>query len=368
MWRPMIRLRPGPWIIGLLLVALAGGIAVQAAPRAKSIDGQAAGTNLAERGSAMAVVTVHPVLTQWQDTIETSGVIAPWQEAVINAQIGGYQIVELRADVGDQVQKGQVLAVLNAAFLQAQRAELQAKLDQAVADRQRAAALSAKGNLSDKSLLLAQTEEKSARALLDLKLLEIKYATVVAPDAGIIVSRAAMLGQVSQLGTELFRIIRQGRLEWRAEVSASELMKVSAGQKVEVELPGGEVAAGTVRQVSPTLDEDTRRGLIYVDLVADDVARAGMYSDGRIFLGARQGLVVPAASLLIKDGRNYVASVSGSEDGSTVSLTPVAVGGYAGDRAEITDGLSPIDLIVGEGAGLLDDGDRVRVVQAAPRD
>lgn len=368
MWRPIIRLRPAAWIIGLLLLALAGGIAVNAAPRAKSIDGPAAEASLAERNSAMAVVTVQPIFTEWQDTIETFGVIAPWQEAVISAQIGGYQIVELRADVGDQVEKGQVLAVLNPAILQAQRAELQAKLDQAVADRERAVALSAKGNLSEKSLLQAQTEAKSAKALLDLKLLEIKYATVVAPDAGIVVSRAAMLGQVSQLGTELFRIIRQGRLEWRAEVPASELAKVSAGQRVEVELPTGAVASGIVRKVSPILDANTRRGLLYADLIAGDIARAGMYGNGRIFLGSRQALVVPAASVLVKDGRNYAARVSGSDEGSTVSLAPVAVGGYAGDRAEITEGLSPIDSIVVEGAGLLDDGDRVRVVQAAPRE
>jgi multidrug efflux pump subunit AcrA (membrane-fusion protein) len=93
-----------------------------------------------------------------------------------------------------------------------------------------------------------------------------------------------------------------------------------------------------------------------------------MFSRGRIVLGARQALVVPAASLLIKDGRHYVAKVSGPEDGATVSLAPITVGHYSGDQAEITDGLSPNDTIVSEGAGLLDDEDRVRVVRAASRE
>lgn len=361
----MIRLRSASWIIGLLLLALAGGIAVNAAPGMVPDDESSARAGAAPTGNSMAVVTVRPVLAEWHDDIETAGVIAPWQEAVINAQIGGYQIIELHADIGDVVQKGQVLAVLNQAFLQAQRAELQAKLDQAVANRKRASTLSANGNLSEKSLLQAQTEEKSAKALLDQKLLEIKYATVVAPDEGIIISRAAMLGQVSQLGTELFRMIRQGRLEWRAEIVASDLAKVSAGQKVEVDLPGGEIAIGVVRKMSPILDDATRRGLLYADLMEGGTARAGMFSKGRILLGARPALVVPAASLLIKDGRHYAARVSGPEDGSTVSLVPVTVGGYSGDQAEITEGLSPDDTIVGEGSGLLDDGDRVRVVRTA---
>ena len=366
--KPKIRWRFVPWIAGSLLLALVGGIVVNAAAGMTSNHTEEARPSVAPTGNAMAVVTVRPILARWQDAIETAGVIAPWQEATINAQIGGYQIVELRADVGDVVEEGQVLAVLNQAFLQAQRAELQAKLDQAVADRKRASALSAKGNLSEKNLLQAQTDEKSAKALLDQKLLEIKYATVVAPDAGIVVSRSAMLGQVSQLGTELFRIIRQGRLEWRGEIAASDVEKVSVGQEVQVDLPGGGAAVGVIRKISPVLDEVTRRGLIYADLIEGDMARAGMFSKGRILLGVRSALVVPAASLLIKDGRHYAAKVSGSADGSMVSLVPVAVGGYFGDQAEITGGLSPDDMVVLEGAGLLDDGDRVRVLRAALRE
>lgn len=355
-------MRPVLWLVGLLLLALASGIAVNAAPDLKSGEEETAGRRIGPETSALAVVAVHPVLTEWQDTIATSGIIAPWQEAVISAQIGGYQIIELRADVGDTVEKGQVLAVLNPAMLQAQRAELQAKLDRAVADRKRAEILSAKGNLSEKSLLGAETEEKSAKALLEQKLLEIKYAAVVAPDSGIIVSRSAMLGQVSQLDAELFRIIRQGRLEWRAEVPAADLSKVVAGQSVEIDLPDGEAASGVIRTVSPSLDETTRRGLIYVDLVEGGSARAGMYASGRIMLAHRQALVVPAASLLIRDGRHYVAKLMNAGSGAAIALAPVTVGGYAGDRAEIAGGLSPIETIVGEGAGLLDDGDRVRVV------
>jgi len=356
-------IRPILWLVALLLLALVSGIAVNAAPSMRSRGDGVLDAGVDRAAPTTAVVAVHPIFTKWQDSIETAGVIAPWQEAVVSAQIGGFQIVELRADVGDVVEKGQVLAVLNPSMLQAQRAELQARLDRAVADWKRASVLSAQGNLSEKSLLQAETEEKIARALIEQKLLEIKYAIVVAPDSGIIVSRSAMLGQVSQLDTELFRITRQRRLEWRAEVAASDLSKVLAGQSVNLDLPDGGVALGVVRAVSPGLDETTRRGLIYVDLVEGGTARAGMYAAGRIILANRQALVVPAASLLIKDGRRYVAKLSGAGSRLAIELAPVAVAGYSGDQAEIADGLSPIDTIVGEGAGLLDDGDRVHVAR-----
>lgn len=356
----MIRLMP--WLIGLLLLASVGGLAVAAASRIPPGDPEPASRIAGPEVGSMTVMTVHPTLTEWPDLIETSGVIEPWQEAVINAQVGGYQIIELRADVGDVVEKGQVVALLNPAMLHAQRAELQARLDRAVADRKRAALLSAKGNMSEKNLLQAETEEKSARALLEQKGLEIKYATVVAPDSGIVMSRSATLGQVSALGTELFRLIRQGRLEWRGEIPASELWKVAPGQSAEVMLPGGEIALGTVRQVAPSLDESSRRGVAYVDLGMDSAARAGMYTKGRIVLARRQALVVPAAGLLIRDGRHYVAKATVDGTGAAVTLAPVAIGGYSGALAEIMGGLSPLDTIVSEGAGLLNDGDRVRIV------
>lgn len=364
----MIRFRPAPVIVGLLPLILLGGIAAFAIQRTSAKSMEPATETIAPEHGAMAVVTERATFAEWQDAVETSGVIAPWQEAVINAQIGGYQVVEIRADVGDVVQKGQVLAILNQEFLEVQRDELQAKWNRAAADLKRAATLSTKGNISEKDLLQVQTEEKIAKALLEQKLLEIKYATVTAPDAGVIVSRSAMLGQVGQLGTELFRIIRQNRLEWRAEIAASDFSKVAAGQKVEVDFPDGGVAVGIVRMISPTLDDTTRRGLVYADLTGDSVARAGMYNGGRILLGKRRALVVPAASLLVRDGRHYVAKVLGPENGTSVSLVPVAIGRYSGDRTEVTNGLSPEDTIIGEGAGLLDDGDRVRVVRSISRE
>lgn len=364
----MISFRPVPILVGLLPLILLGGVAVFALQRMTVNSMEPATENTAPAPSAMAVVTERASFADWQDTIETSGVIAPWQEAIINAQIEGYQVVEIRADVGDVVQKGEVLAILDQEILEVQRDELQAKWAKAAADLKRAVTLSTNGNISEKDLLQVQTEEKIAKALLEQKLLEIKYATVTAPDAGIIVSRSVMLGQVGQLGTELFRIIRQSRLEWRAEIAASDLTKVAAGQKVEVDITDGGVVAGVVRMISPTLDDTTRRGVVYVDLTGDSEARAGMYSGGRILLGKRRALVVSAASLLVRDGRHYVAKVLGPENGASVSLVPVAIGRYSGGTTEVTSGLSTQDTIIGEGAGLLDDGDRVRVVRANSRE
>ena len=89
---------------------------------------------------------------------------------------------------------------------------------------------------------------------------------VLAPDDGVVSVRSATVGAVVAPGTELFRLIRQGRLEWRAEVAATDLARLSVGQNVRVQPVGGPALTGTVRMVAPTLDPQTRNALVYVDL------------------------------------------------------------------------------------------------------
>lgn len=315
--------------------------------------------------NAIAVTGINPRAAMWANTIDAYGVIAPWQEATISAQVGGYQIIEILADVGDVVEKGQIVAVLNPAILKAEEAELKAKYDQAVANRKRAATLKAKGNLSAKDLLQNETDEKSTQALLASNQLHLKYTKVVAPDSGIITARSATLGSVSEIGSVLFQMIRLGRLEWRGEIPVAELARVAPGQTVKLQLPNGATATATIRQIAPTIDSSTRLGLIYADIEQPSPAIAGMYTRGEIFLGEHPALVVPAASVILRDGHSQVAKLSGENGLSKVSLQPVTVGRYAGSEVEIVAGLDAGDVVVDSGAGLLNDGDSVRVVPRA---
>lgn len=315
--------------------------------------------------NALAVTQVSPRETVWPNTIEAYGVISPWQEATISAQVGGYQIIDVLADVGDVVKKGQVVAVLNPAILKAEEAQLKAKHDQAVANRKRAATLKAKGNLSEKDLLQNETDEKSTRALLASNQLQLGYTSVVAPDAGIITSRTATLGAVSEIGGALFQMIRQGRLEWRGEVPAAELSRVAPGQRVELHLPNGATAIAKIRQIAPTVDSSSRLGMIYADIELPSAAIAGMYTSGKIFVGMDPAIVIPATSVILRDGRNQVARLTGENETSNVTLQAVTTGRYAGNEVEIVEGLTPADIIVDSGAGLLNDGDTVRVIRPA---
>ena len=316
--------------------------------------------------AALTVTEVTARNTLWPMTVEASGAIAPWQEASIGTQIGGYQLIDVRVNVGDRVRKGQLLARLDPALLNAEQAELRASYEQAEANRQRALSLKASGGISDQDVLQYVTQARTAAAGLAAKRLQLRYTSVVAPDDGVISARTATLGAVAPAGQEFFRLIRQGRLEWRGELTAAQLARMSSGQQIMLDLPDGTHAAARVRQTAPILDERSRLGIVYADIVGGSRARAGMYANGRIEMAERPATVVPAQSVVIRDGRNYVLKLARREAARRVSLQAVTIGRRRGDEVEIAGGISEGDHVVVQGAGFLNDGDVVRLAPTAP--
>ncbi len=293
--------------------------------------------------------------------MEASGTITAWQEASIGAQIGGYQLSDVLVNVGDQVKKGQVLTRHDPNLLRADEAQLKARYDQAEANWQRALSLKGRGFLSDKDALQQETEAKTAEALLVAKQLQLKYTEVVAPDDGVISSRTATLGAVVPVGQELFRLIRQNRLEWRGELTAAQLAQIVPGQRIILALPDGGTAAAKVRQTAPSLDPQSRLGVVYADLEPGSRARAGMYVGGRVILGESQARVIPSESVVIRDGRSFVLKIADGNSRPRVALQAVTIGRRQGSDVEITSGIEVDDRVVVQGAGFLKDGDIVRL-------
>ena len=313
---------------------------------------------------ALTVTAVQPRRGIWPVALEASGSIAAWQEASIGARVGGYGLVEVLVNVGDQVTKGQVLARFDPSLLRAEAARLQANAEQAKANEQRTLSLQKTGTVSDRDALQFVTQARTTEALLETNRLQLGYTEVVAPDDGVISSRTATLGAVVTVGQELFRLIRQNRLEWRGELTAEQLVHVEAGQRVELRLPGGGAASATVRQLAPALDPRTRLGIVYADVAPGSAARAGMYADGRIITGESGVTVVPAECVTIRDGRSYVLKLMEEGTMPRVALQPIVVGRRQGSELQIVEGVGSDDRLVATGAGFLNDGDLVRVADA----
>ncbi|MBT0964147.1 efflux RND transporter periplasmic adaptor subunit [Denitromonas iodatirespirans] len=323
--------------------------------------------------SALSVSLVAPQREKWSDRIVATGSIEPWQAASIGAEISGERLVEVLVAVGDTVKKGQLLARLTQEStqveLQMQRASLaeaEANLGHAKLSAERARRLDASRAISAQDLLEYETGEKTAEAKVAIVKsqiaalnLRLRKTKIVAPDDGVISERNATVGSLTDHTPELFRLIRQGRIEWRAELWAEQQAAVKIGQLVWLIDPLGRQVEGRVRQIAPTVDNASRKSIVYVDVEGSDVLKPGVLVTGAFSAAERQALTIPESALVTRDGFNYVMV---HQDDGRVAQRKLAIGSRNDGRVEVRSGLTGEERIVESGAAFLNDGETVTVV------
>ena len=373
-----------PLVVAAAVVALVAGGAywIMTSPKGDAAAGAASAPQAAVPAQG-AASGAKPALTvtlaqvshvQLPVALAANGNIGAWQEASIGADTNGLRLTQVLVNVGDKVQKGQLLATFAAdsvradvAQAKASLAEAQAQWVDAQANAERANSLKGTGALSTQQIeqmltaaKAAQARVQATQAVLDAQSIRLGNAQVLAPDHGVISARNASVGAVVGAGMELFRLIRQGRLEWRGEVTAAELARVKVGNKVSVITAAGTKLEGRVRAIAPTVDPVSRASLVYVDLPAGtQQAKAGMFARGEFDLGATSANTVPPTALVVRDGFSYLYRVNAD---NRVSQIKVQTGRIVGDRVEVLTPLAAGTRLVATGAGFLNDGDLVRVV------
>lgn len=355
-------------VVGGVVLRIGGGREARdsAAPRARAAV-------VASRDAALTVTAVELAPVELTRTVTVNGSIQPWQEVIIAPEVGGYRVAEVNVDIGDSVTKDQELVKLSSALLSAEVATKEAMLKQrraellnAEAALKRARALSNQDVLSAADLdqlssdaLAAEARLESARADLETSELRLKFTSVTAPDDGVITSRTVTIGEIAQAGNEMLRLLRRGRVEWRGEVPEARLDELAVGQTAKVTTADGSEFKGRIRIVAPTIASANRTGLVYVDLDSDMRLRPGMFARGEIEIGRSMGYTVPLQSVVNADGYSYVFVLHPDH---TVERRRVGTAAVHDSDIEVTNGLTAGELIVGEGAGFLKDGDLVNVV------
>ena len=331
-----------------------------------------------EQKAALTVTVVQPEQQNWKQTFTANGNIAAWQEVVIGSELSGQRLTRVNVNVGDEVKRGQVLAEINSdtiradlAAAKASYAEAQAVLADAVTNNKRIQQLRNTGAISAQELTQYQTSQATAQARLDASRAQIEsnqlrlaQTQVISPDNGVISARTATVGSLAQTGQELFRLIRDHRLEWRAEVTTSDLYKLKQGMNARIFSPDPAQPAitGKVRIIAPVIDPQTRYGLVYVVLPATQAFRMGMFVKGEFDLGEKPALTIPQTALLLRDGFAYVFIVGKN---NRVAQQKVTVGRRLADRVEILDLPANVKLVA-SGTGFLTDGDLVTVAKDIP--
>jgi len=368
--------RRGKATILVAFVALAGAAAVATGQAVKDTRSDtAAKKQAASARPALTVSTVAPQKAEWPRTISANGNITAWQEAVIGAELSGLRLTDVLVNVGDTVKRGQLLARIAADAVSADLAqarasvvEAEAALAEARANAERSKQLQAQGFISPQATIQVVTAEQTtaarlaaARARVQAEEVRLAQTRIVAPDDGVISARTATVGSLTQPNQELFRLIRGGRLEWRAEVTAAELARLRPGIAASLTTPSGERITGRVRAVAPSVDPATRNGIAYVDIASGTAARAGTFARGEFELDRSPALTLPQSAVLLRDGFAYVFRIGPD---NKVAQIKVELGRRVGDRVEVRDGIEATTRVVETGAGFLADGDTVRVVEA----
>lgn len=325
----------------------------------------------------MAVSKVRPTQAVWKKSVRVNGEVVPWQYATIASQLAGQSIISLSVQVGDKVKRGQIVAKLSNFSLLAQRRSLEAQHHQAEINTslaklnfERASKLKESRNITDQAIeqikaqydiALSQTMEIAARR--DLLDNDINFSTIVAPDDGIVSEQLASLGQVVGVGTELFKIIRREQLEWRGNVAPTLLPEIVLGQSVIFDLPDGSKIEGLVCRIDPTANISTRLITLSVSLPQHAFVKNGMVLQGNLLLRDEKVISIPAKSVVLRDGKSYLAKINQINSRFYIHLLSVSTGQRNGNDISILSKLNPEDSFVLDGAGLLNEGDAITVIE-----
>ncbi|MEG6508670.1 efflux RND transporter periplasmic adaptor subunit [Methyloligella sp. 2.7D] len=340
--------------------------------QAQSAD---AATNPSGVQAALSVLVAPVAQSSIENKLTATGSVVAWREMPIGSEASGLAVTAVDVDEGDRVQKGDRLVKLDDRLLQAQIAQQKAAIEKAEAtlanaktDLQRADKMT-KGILSEQTIDERATLVKTsaadlaeAKALLAQYEAELARTEILAPTDAIVAERSVTLGQVVESGTELFRLIRDGRLELDAEIPEADFASIRPGQSATVIGPSGARYPATVRQAAEIVDETTRLGVVHVALPEDTPLKIGMFARVEIDAGNEIATTVPQKALVWRGGK---AGAFVLQDDGTVAFAALSLGRQTSDQVAVEDGLSPGQRIVVSGAGLLNEGDPVRAETAS---
>ncbi|WP_084164771.1 efflux RND transporter periplasmic adaptor subunit [Skermanella stibiiresistens] len=393
------------WLTGkLLLGAALLGLSLSPLPLAAPAQAESPAAAAVPKPPSVSVIKAEPGTLV--ETILLTGTLVPRDEVMVGAEIDGLAIIELLAEEGDEVARGQVLARLSRDMLDAQAAQNAAAISRAAAaiaqarnqiaeananarqaslaydrvrtlqdrgnaslealEQREAAALVAKARVAvaEDALRLAQADRELADAQQREIEVRIGRTEIKAPAAGIVSRRDARLGAlVSSAGEPLFKIIGNGTIEVQADVPETALARLRVGQPAQVR-PAGmeELVPGRVRLVSPEIDRTSRLGRIRVSVERVPGLAIGAFARGAVEVDRRDGTLVPLSAVL---NRNDGAVIQVVRDG-VVETRAITVGLKADGKAEIRTGLNPGEDVIAISGTFVRDGDRVTPVPLPP--
>lgn len=347
------------FVIGLAIISGRGGD--KKAPAAGSSAGQ-----------IPTVTVVVPGRSEVGRTVTASGPLGAKRDQPVGIAGQGGRVIRVLVDAGSWVRAGQVLAVIDRSVQTQQAAQLAAQVDAAKAqaalaqsDYDRAIALQGRGFISKAEIDAkkaardaAFAQVKVAQAQLGATRAQIGQLDVTAPTSGLVLSRNVELGQIVSPGSgALFRLAEGGEMELQAQLAQQDLAYVHVGMPAQVTPVGAtQSIAGTVWQVAPIIDPQSRLGQVRISVPYAPSIRPGGYAEAKITAGTTSAPLLPQSAVLSDDKGNYVYIINGRNE---VERRDVTIGSVNDAGVTIASGLSGNEAVVLSAGPFLNPGQKV---------
>jgi RND family efflux transporter MFP subunit len=358
-------------IAAVALIALAVIVAAVLMGRGTT-SGKEQAAAAAGAGQVPTVTVVVPGQSQVARTITASGPLAAKRDQPIGVAGSGGRVVRVLVDAGTWVHAGQVLAVIDRAVQAQQAAQMAAQVESARANAalaqsnyERALALQGRGFVSKAEIDskkatrdAANAQVRVAQAQLGQMRAEIGRLNVVAPASGLILDRSVEVGQVVGPGSgALFRLAEGGQMEMRAQLAQQDLAQVHVGIPASVTPVGSDRSfSGTVWQVAPVIDPQSRLGEVRISVPYDPAMRPGGFAEAKITAGTTVAPMLPQSAVLSDDKGNFVYIVNGKNQ---VERRDIQIGNVNDAGVTIASGLSGREAVVLSAGPFLAPGQKV---------
>ena len=331
-------------------------------------------------GQVPSVTVVVPGQTAVGRVIGASGPLGAKRDQPVGIAGSGGRVVSVLVDAGSWVRAGQTLAVVDRSVQAQQAAQLSAQVEAARANAalaqsnyDRAIALQGRGFVSKAEIDskkasrdAAFAQVRVAQAQLGATRAEIGRLNVIAPTSGLILSRSVEVGQIVSPGSgALFRLAEAGQMEMRAQLSQQDLTFIHTGMNAQVTPVGSDrTFTGTVWQVAPVIDPQSRLGDVRIAVPYDPSMRPGGFAEAKITSGTTMAPLLPQSAVLSDDAGNYVYIINSKNE---VERRNIEIGTVNDNGVTIKSGISGNERVVLSAGPFLNPGQKVNPRRQAAR-
>lgn len=365
--------------IAVIVAAVALAMSMRSHKSAAGAPAVASARGAGGKGGQVPTVTVVvPGQSSVGRVISASGALAARRDQPVGVAGAGGRVTRVLVDAGSWVRAGQVLATIDRSVQAQQAAQLAAQIEAARANAalaqsnlQRAQGLVAGGFVSKADLDskrasrdAAMAQVRVAQAQLGATRAQIGQLNVTAPTSGLILARNVEVGQiVGPAAGGLFRLALGGDMEMRASLSQGDLAAVHVGMPASVTPLGlSQPVAGSVWQVAPVIDPQSRQGVVKIAIPYSSTVRPGGFAEAKISAGTTTAPVLPQSAVLSDSQGNYVYVVN---DRKMTERRAVKIGTVNDSGVTIAEGLSGRESVVLSAGPFLNPGQKVNPVRAA---